>query len=451
MAIDTTLSITVGGALLIALAFSGMFYWDLIIPGFIGEAIPVFNFFPFWTGITWACIRRKIKEEKQGASVGQARGYVQAPRGTGGLRDGADALAARRYAPVLNKKSMADIKPAAAAIKSAAIALLLCVGFTAHAQAVPDPVQYILAPETPGPNAPVLIEAQGVGSFLGNATITWSQDGKVVKSGVGVRQYGFTTGALGTRTTIRVVIDSTQGTFSQQWTFSPSIVIMIWEADTTVPPLYRGKALYSAGSDLKVLAYPSVFNSAGARIAASALSYQWFHGDEAVPDQSGLGKNVFVLSGDQLQDHETINIDLYYGAAKVARGELTIPVTDPQIVLYPRDALRGELFDSAIPAAINLVGSELTVQAQPLYFSKAAAGSGQLSYVWTLNDQEVSGPDSSRGILTLRQTGSGQGSANLSVSLQNNNSAQFVQSAQATLQLVFGAQTSNALLNFFGL
>ena len=334
-------------------------------------------------------------------------------------------------------------------LRNILIVALLLWGGVVYAQAVPDPVQYLVAPETPGPRETVLIEVQGVGSFLGSATITWSQDGKVVKSGVGERSYAFTAGALGTRSTVRVSIDSSQGSFVRTFIISPSLVNLVWEADTSVPVLYRGKALYSAGSPVKVVAFPSAY-SGSARILSSALSFQWSRGGAAVPEQSGLGRSTFSFMGDQLQAAETVAVEVYYGTAKVARGEVTIPASNPKIVFYQRDALRGTLYDTAIPAAIQLVGKELTVQAEPYYFAMSAKRTGQLSYVWTLNGAETTGPDAAQGLLTLRQTGSGEGAASLGVTVQNNSSDQFVQAAQATIQLLFGTQ-SQSLFNLFDL
>ena len=46
-----------------------------------------------------------------------------------------------------------------------------------------------------GANTQVTIEAQGVGTFIGNSTITWSQNGNVVLKGQGQRDLTFTTGA----------------------------------------------------------------------------------------------------------------------------------------------------------------------------------------------------------------------------------------------------------------
>ena len=69
--------------------------------------------------------------------------------------------------------------------------------FVARAQTagvVPDPVQYTVAPEVPSPNQQVTIVVQGIGTFLGEANIIWSENGKVVQSGTGLRNFTFTTG-----------------------------------------------------------------------------------------------------------------------------------------------------------------------------------------------------------------------------------------------------------------
>ncbi len=441
-AVDVALSLTIGAVIILGLAMEGMFYPSTVIKGFLAEAAPFLNILPGWTFIVLRCIQQRNKD-------GVA---APAPKDSlGSLVHISKTFAQQRYPGP--KNPMNDIRPtqkAAAVIGS----LLLVVGLMAapavYAQALPAPIQYVVYPEVPGPNQTVNIEAQGVGSFLGDADIVWTQDGKTVQSGVGVRKYTFTTGALGQKTTVGISIDSSQGSFSKTFSFTPSLINLVWEADTTIPPLYKGKALYSAGSSYKVVAFPTVY-SGSSRISPNALSYQWSHAGDSVPDQSGLGRYVFAGQGDQLQASEEVSVDVYYGTAKVGSATLSIPVTAPKIVLYERDALRGAIYDAAMPQAISLQANEITLQAEPYYFSMAAKNAGTLSYVWTLNGESVSGPDTARGVLTLRQSGSGAGSAAVGVTMQNTNPDQFVQTAQTALQIVFGASTGQSLLNFFGL
>jgi hypothetical protein len=332
-----------------------------------------------------------------------------------------------------------------------AVAALLAGAPFAYAQlnTVQPPVQYVVSPQTPGPNTQVTIEVQGVGTFLGNSTITWSVNGKVVLKGVGVRDLTFATGNLGTQTKVHVAINSSQeGTLTQDWVFNPSSINMVWEANTSVPPLYRGKALYSGGSDLKVVAFPSVAIN-GKSISSNNLSFQWTVNDTPVPQMSGLGQNSLSFTGDQLQSAENVEVSVYYGAAQVGYGQVVIPATTPQLLLYDYDPLRGLLLDSALPSAVSMTAKELTVQAVPYYFANQSLQNGAATYAWTLNGDDTTGPNAQKGLLTLRQTGTGAGAAVIGVSVQNTDTSMLVQAAQAALQVIFGQSTSGTSL--FGL
>ena len=328
---------------------------------------------------------------------------------------------------------------------------LVCVPL-ARAQStagtVPAPIQYVVSPQSPGPNTQVTIEAQGVGTYLGDSTISWSVNGKVVSSGVGVRDFTFATGGLGTQTKVHVkVVSSSEGTLTNDWVFNPSSVNMLWEADTSVPPLYKGKALYSGGSNLKVVAFPSVVVN-GKSLPLNNLSYQWTVNDTPAPQQSGLGRNTLSFTGDQLQPAEDVAVTVYSGPTQVGFGEVFIPASAPQILIYDKDPLRGMLLDNALPSALSLSAKEFTIQAVPYYFANSSLQSGAAAYAWTLNGNDTTGPNAAKGELTLRQTGSGTGSAVIGVTIQNSDSDKLVQAAQAAIQIVFGQSSSGSL---FGL
>jgi hypothetical protein len=330
-------------------------------------------------------------------------------------------------------------------------ALLLSASVVQAQSIAPDPVQYTVSPEQPGPNQQVTIQVSGVGQFLGNSNITWQQDGKIISNASNQPSFTFTTGGIGTATRIHLSINSpTQGAISHDFVFNPSVVNLVWEADTYTPLLYQGKALYTPGSALKVVAFPTVMIG-GTVVPTSKLSFQWSHNDTPEPASSGLGKNIFIFRGDQLQKEEAVSVLLYSGSAPVGRGEIIIPASVPQIILYVQDPLRGELLDQGLQGNTALGTTETTFKAEPYFFSNNAVLGGKLQYEWTLNNQDTTGPDAANGLLTLRQTGTAAGSANLGVSIQNTSSSQLAQTANSNLQLIFGTQTGSALSNFFGL
>jgi hypothetical protein len=226
-------------------------------------------------------------------------------------------------------------------------------------------------------------------------------------------------------------------------TFAPAEVHLVWEANTSVPPLYRGKALYSVGSEVTVTAFPQVVVN-GRTLSSNNLSFQWERNGNAAASQSGKGRSTLTLQGDLLKPGEDIAVDVYFGDVLVARGSVFIPASNPLILLYPRDPLRGVLFDQALPPAISLTSKEITVQAVPYFFSNESFADGSLAYKWTLGGRETSGPDAGQGILTLRQTGEGAGEAVLGVSLQNTDSTKLLQAASANLRILFGADSSGS-------
>ncbi|HVV38789.1 MAG TPA: hypothetical protein VHD31_00490 [Candidatus Paceibacterota bacterium] len=329
------------------------------------------------------------------------------------------------------------------------LGLIFLTGSFVRAQSLGvDPVRYITNPDVPGPNQLTTMEVQGVGTFLGDATITWQVNGKTVLSGVGQKTFSFTTGDLGVTTRVHVVINSSiQGTITNDFVFTPTRTALFWEADTSVPPLYRGKALYTAGSSIKVVAFPQVVLSGGT-VTANNLSFQWKLNGDPVTVASGKGHNTFTFQGSQLRSGEQVDVDIYFGSSLVGQASVFIPAVNPGVLFYNKDPLRGVLYDQAFPSTITLVGKEITLLAAPYYFANESLRGGTASFAWTLNGDSTSGPNSDSGILTLRQAGNGAGQADVSVEVQNTDPKKFVQDAQAALRIMFGGQTDTALSAF---
>lgn len=314
-----------------------------------------------------------------------------------------------------------------------------------------DQLRFLVAPEVPKPGDTVLIEAQGIGNFLGDAVITWEVNGKKVLSGLGERSLTFVLGPLGSNTSVRASISSpTKGTLTKDFSFNPSLVNMLWEADTSVPPWYRGKALYSAGSTLTVFAFPQIM-SGGIAVPIKNLSFQWKRNNTPLPQVSGRGRNTLTFAGNQLLTGESVDVYVEMAGAVVGRGSIYIGAQKPRLVLYNRDPLRGTLYDQALSGAVTLAEKEGTVQAQPYFFSNSSLAAGTASYRWTLNNSEITGPDSAQGILTLRQSGSGSGSAILGVEMQNIDSDKLIQSAKTVVSILFGTTQNTAGSSLFGL
>jgi hypothetical protein len=157
------------------------------------------------------------------------------------------------------------------------------------------------------------------------------------------------------------------------------------------------------------------------------------------------------MQGNILHTGEKASVDIYLNGTKVARGSITIPFTDPMLLMYNKDPLRGEVLDQALPSTFSLGSSEITLQAEPYYFTNSSKQSDLLAYTWTLNGQDTTGPNSNQGILTLRQSGQGQGSASVHVSVQNTDNQSLLQQAETQLNILFGSIANQSSAPLFGL
>ena len=331
-----------------------------------------------------------------------------------------------------------------------ALGLLAAAPLLAQTLTGTEPVQYQVTPASPGPRGFVVIEVRGVGSFLGDSNITWSKDGSVVESGTGLSRYSFTTGEVGERTTVSVTIETVEyGVLERTFRFNPSSVELLWEADTATPPFYRGLPLMSAGARVRIAAFPAVRAEGGA-VAPADLSYRWFLNGEPQLSASGLGRRTFTFSGSQLREGEEVRLEVTNGGVPAGQATLFIPTSAPLLVLYPKDPLRGVRWETALGASARLSGQETIVHAEPYFFSRESAQRGSLTYHWSLEGQDASGPESERGELTLRVAGQGGGAANLFVSLQNMEDDKLLQSASAAVSILFG-ESGNPFTNLFGI
>ena len=341
------------------------------------------------------------------------------------------------------------------------VALSLLAAFLLHAPSAhatvvgsaPPPVQYIVSPEAPNAGETVYIQVNGVGNFLGESPITWTQNGKVVSQGIGKRDFSFTVGGFGSQTVIGVTINSAHnGIIRNQWTFNPSLVNLVWEAHTTVPPFYDGKALASPGSSVTVTAFPVVV-AGGVRQSPANLVYQWKLNGDPQPSRSGIGFRSFTFTTSQIHSQEEVSVDVLLSDAntKVAYSDISVPLVEPELVLYEHDPLRGVLYDRALggSGSFTMSGTEMTVRAEPYFFSAESVMGRALKYAWQINGNDTTGPNTAAGELTLRQTGTGPGTADLSVSLQNQDTSKILQGAQYNAQVLYGGTSQGKTL--FGL
>lgn len=291
-----------------------------------------------------------------------------------------------------------------------------------------------IIPDYPRPNEVVYVNLSMYTESLDSSDIAWYRDGKLATSGKGLTKYSFRMGQAGENVTIEIRVRLLSGaTFSKSIILNPASVDIIWEANSYVPPFYKGRALHPIQGSLKLVAMPEFFKN-GTRISPQNLIYQWSNGINAYQDQSGYGKNVVVVNGSLFGRTEKIEVLVTDPINNlVAQGFVDIDPVDPQIVFYQIDPYYGHIFDKAVFGSFNLKSDEVQVLAAPYYFSKEKPG--LLQYNWMLNGTSVDDLLGSRTAIFKKPEDKTGGSSNIVLRMENSN--RILQSTESSLMINF--------------
>lgn len=290
-----------------------------------------------------------------------------------------------------------------------------------------------IIPTYPKPNDTVFINLTLYTGDLNSAEISWIINGKTALSGTGKTNYSFKMGPSGTKTTVEIRVRLRNGaSFSKSFTLSPANLDLVWEANTYVPPFYKGKALHSNQGSFRVVAMPEFIKN-GTKIPPDNLIYKWANDVESYVNQSGYGKSTIALSGSMLGRGENIRvIATDIDGSMVAETHLSIAPVDPEIVLYENDPYYGFKINSAVPSNFRLKSNEVQIFVAPFYFSKENLN--DLSLAWRLNNQAVGELFGSRTAIFRKPDGEVGRS---SVSITAENPERILQMADASIMINF--------------
>lgn len=290
-----------------------------------------------------------------------------------------------------------------------------------------------IIPTYPRPNEPVFINLTLYTGDLNSADIEWYKNDKLVLRGKGKVNYSFMAGAVGEETKIEIAVRLLNGaSFSEAFILNPASVDLVWEANSYVPPFYKGKALHSRQGNLKVVAMPE-FVKNGRRIAPENLVYEWSNKVDVYQNQNGYGKNVLTLNGSLLGRTENIEVLVTDPVNNlVAEGFIDVSPVSPEIVFYQNDPYYGHIFDTAITGSFNLKTDEVQIMAAPYFFTKER--DGRLKYEWMLNGTSVPNLLGSKTAI-FRKPEKETGRSVISLRMENTN--RILQQADGSLEMQF--------------
>lgn len=314
------------------------------------------------------------------------------------------------------------------------------VPLISFAQSIPgiqNPVSIDVGPTNPVPNSTVTLTANSSSFDVNSTLLTWTKNGTVISQGIGDKTITLSVGALGTQIPITLSAQvANLGTFTSSVTINPSLVNLIWEAQTSVPPFYQGKALLGWGGTYKVIAVPQIYEN-GAAVDPSHLVYTWSKNYSVDPDQSGYGKSVYQSDGsiNYTRGGDTISLTVATQDGSVStQGSIAVSPVTPSILIYLEDPLYGILYNESV-AATTLASNSITLHADPFFFSNISSALGSLT--WNMNGSAVSSFNGNPSLTLVRQD-KNAGTSVVEVSL--NSPTALLQGAQESVTININAE-----------
>lgn len=272
------------------------------------------------------------------------------------------------------------------------------------------------SPKNPGPNETIRITVESYITDLNKSTMSWSINGKLIEQGIGKTTFSFKNGASGETTRLAISILSNIGeriTKNLSWT--PVGVTLMWEADTYTPPFYKGKALMTPQARMRAIAIPDNTGTQNS-LSAGNLVYVWKKEGEAISEASGYGKNSFTFLGPKPYDDAGVSVQVS-SVNDTVKSEVRlneIPLSNPFILFYENHPLLGSWYNRSLSNELTLSKKELSISAEPYFFSNETSEVSSLIYDWSLNNKTVANPGRT---VTLRNEGEETGDSELTLAM----------------------------------
>lgn len=276
-----------------------------------------------------------------------------------------------------------------------------------------------IVPENPTPGENTNITLNSYAINLNGVLISWSVDGKTVSSGVGKKTFSLKAPGAGKETNVIASVSQTTGQTEVKAVIRPNVLVLLWQTDDSyVPPFYKGKAMSSPGSQVKVVAMPEI-RTGSQMVNPKNMTYAWKKDYTNNPDGSGYGKSSFVYTSDYLDDSNNISvtastIDQKYSSEK----SLDIGMTQPKIIFYKNDPILGTVWEQSLQNGHKIVGDEI-IEASPYFISPKDIRIPVLTWNWFINDSMVNTTGTRKNLMPLKTQLGVSGTATVKLELEN--------------------------------
>lgn len=325
----------------------------------------------------------------------------------------------------------------------AVLLMLLLAGSAAgtiRAQGLPsgtEPLTVSVSPQYPRPYQTVTVSPKSTLIDLSASTVRVSVNGTRVYEGSGTQPTNVRAGGLGERTTISVSATDPSGrTYTATQVLRPAEVSLVLEPVSTMHPFYLGGGLVASEGRVRLVALADLRTAPGTRLSSANLVYTWRLGNRVLTDSSGIGKSTLIATAPVRYRNADITVTVTSpDSTLVGEARTVVSAADPVTRIYRNDPLLGPNFDVALADRFSMPDTEATFRAIGYFFAVPP------TFSWTVNGT-TSGTDKD---ITVRATGSGQGTARLGLTATEPTSRR---SADAAVTVDFGKSTG---FGFFGL
>ncbi len=299
----------------------------------------------------------------------------------------------------------------------------------------PSSVGININPKNPAPNEEVSLTLSSYAANLDTVLIVWSIDNENTSSGIGKKTFSMTAGPAGSTTRVIATIYLPDGEIQKIITIRPSVLVLLWQADDSyIPPFYRGKALPTNESDIKIIPMPELNTSMGAT-SSKNLVYTWQKDYDNDQGASGYAKNYYTYKQDYLENSSTISVTVSTVDQNYSSGaSITVPIVNPQISFYKRDEKMGTMWENAILDGHTITGNEI-FEAAPYYISPAEIRYPELVFSWFINGDKVAEDPIYKNLLPLAAQEGTTGSATIKLNIESTD--KIYQTAEKVMQIQF--------------
>jgi len=297
-----------------------------------------------------------------------------------------------------------------------------------------------ITPQFPQPYEQIEIRLVSVTVDLNRSNISWFINDSKQLAGIGEKKLSFTAGGAGTISQVDVVIrTATGGSITRSVAVRPASVDILWSAHAYTPPFYKGKALAPSRGFVTFTAMPQLVTRGGSVVRPEDVVYTWGQRGIVLGTTSGYGKRRLVLrAGPATYQPITVSVvATSFDNTVTAYKTIGVRTENQRVIFYEKHPLLGVRYENALGNSFALEQDEITLRAEPYFFSLDDVIDGLLLFSWRVNNKPTVSLDEKKNEITLRREEDKGGRVQIGLLVENNNLDKVLQETGGSFFITF--------------